>query len=231
MIQETMKGEKMDTEIVDLEGKALTTVTQAQELTVENQASYNYANNFLRAVKELQKTISDTFRPIISAANLTWKGALAEEKKHLEPLEKAESLVKLKMLVWMQEQERARREVEAKLQAKAEKERQEALAKAEAARANGKEAQAEKHEEKAANIIAPCLSSSFDKGSVSVRKTYHAEVASLIELVKAVIDGKAPLMAIEANLTFLNSQARALKETLAYPGVRVIAEDNLSSRR
>ena len=36
----------MDTEIVDLEGRTLTTVTQAQELTVENQASYNYANNF-----------------------------------------------------------------------------------------------------------------------------------------------------------------------------------------
>src|SRR3990167_2768459 len=176
----------MEIEIVDLEGKALTTVTQAQELTVKNQASYDFANNFLRVVKELQRTISDTFRPIISAANATWKGALAEEKKHLEPLQKAEALVKAKMLEWMQEQERARREQETRLQAEAEKERQEALAKAEAARANGKEARAEKYEEKAANIIAPCLSSSFDKGSVSVRKTYRAEVVSLIELVKAV---------------------------------------------
>src|SRR3990167_557133 len=198
MIQETTKGEKMDTEIVDLEGKALTTVTQAQELTVENQASYNYANNFLRAVKELQEEIRGTFRPIIAAANATWKGALAKEKVHLEPLQKAEALVKLKMLVWMQEQERARREVEAKLQAKAEKERQEALAKAEAARANGKEDRAEKYEEKAANIIAPCLAPSFDKGSVSVKKLYRAEVISLIDLVKAVIEGKAPLMSLEA---------------------------------
>ena len=221
----------MDTEIVDLEDKALMTVTQAQELAVKNQVSYDSANSFLRAIKNLQEEIKGTFRPIISAANATWKSALAEEKKHLEPLEKAESLVKDKMLEWMREQERLRREQEAKLQAEAERKRQEAIAKAEAARANGKEAKAEKYEEKAANIIAPCLSSSFDKGSVSVRKTYHAEVASLIELVKAVAGGKVPLMSIEANLTFLNSQARALKETLDYPGVKVIAEDNLSTRR
>src|SRR3990167_294165 len=221
----------MDTEIVDLEGKALTTVTQAQELTVENQASYNYANNFLRAVKELQKTISDTFRPIIAAANLTWKGALAEERKHLGPLQNAEVLVKSKMLEWMQEQERARREVQAKLQARAEKERQEALAKAEEARAGGKETRAEKYEERAAAIIAPQLAPSFDRGSVSVKQLYRAEVVSLIDLVKAVIDGKAPIMCIEANSTFLNSQARAMKETLNYPGVKVIAEDSLSSRR
>ena len=221
----------MDTEIVDLEGKALTTVTQAQELTVENQASYNYANNFLLAVKNLQRTVSDTFRPIIQAANATWKGALAEEKKHLEPLQKAEALVKLKMLEWMQEQERARRETEAKLQAKAEKERQEALAKAEAARANGKEARAEKYEEKATTIIAPQLAPSFDKGSVSVKKLYRAEVDSLAKLVEAIAIGKAPLMSVEANMTFLNIQARAMKETLDIPGVRIIVEDSLSSRR
>ena len=221
----------MDTKIVDLEGKALTTATQAQELTVKSQASYNSANSFLRTVKDLQDIIRDTFRPIISAANLTWKGALAEEKKHLEPLQKAEALVKSKMLEWMQEQERARREAEAKLQARAERERQEALAKAEAVRANGKEARAEKYEEKAAAIVAPQLSSSFDKGSVSVRKTYKAEVVNLIELVKAVGERKVPLMALEANLPFLNIQARAMRETLNYPGVRVAVEDSLSSRR
>ena len=221
----------MDTKIVDLEGKALTTATQAQELTVKSQASYNSANSFLRTVKDLQDIIRDTFRPIISAANLTWKGALAEEKKHLEPLQKAEALVKSKMLEWMQEQERARREAEAKLQARAERERQEALAKAEAVRANGKEARAEKYEEKAAAIVAPQLSSSFDKGSVSVRKTYKAEVVNLIELVKAVGERKVPLMALEANLPFLNIQARAMRKTLNYPGVRVAVEDSLSSRR
>src|SRR3990167_1468797 len=114
MIQETTKGEKMDTEIVDLEGKALTTVTQAQELAVKNQSGYYNANSFLRGIKELQAKIRETFRPIIEAAHKTHRGAVAEEKKHLEPLEKAESLVKGKMLDWMREQERIRREVQAK---------------------------------------------------------------------------------------------------------------------
>ena len=221
----------MEDKIIEVEKQVLTIDVKARELSIESQNSYNMANEFLKTIKTLQTKIKDTFSPMKKKASDAHKEICLQETRQLELPLKAEALVKLKMLVWMQEQERARREVEAKLQAKAEKERQEALAKAEAARANGKEAQAEKYEEKAANIIAPCLSSSFDKGSVSVRKTYHAEVASLIELVKAVAGGKVPLMSIEANLTFLNSQARSLKETLAYPGVRVIAEDNLSSRR
>src|SRR3990167_11389574 len=99
---------KSDTEIVDLESKALEINTQAQGIAVKNQSGYDQASSFLRGVKELQDSVKKTFRPIISAANATWKGALAEEKKHLEPLEKAEALVKAKMLEWMQEQERAR---------------------------------------------------------------------------------------------------------------------------
>jgi hypothetical protein len=51
-----------------------------------------------------------------------------------------------------------------------------------------------------------------------------------MELVKAVAAGTVPLNAIQANSTFLNNQARAMKETLAYPGVKAVAETGLASR-
>lgn len=56
----------------------------------------------------------------------------------------------------------------------------------------------------------------------AIRKTWSAEVVDLMALVKAVASGKVPLTAIEANMTFLNGQARALKNLLAYDGVRAI---------
>jgi len=50
---------------------------------------------------------------------------------------------------------------------------------------------------------------------------FSAEVTDLMELVKAVAAGKVPLFAIEANQKFLNNQAKAMKQLLAYPGVKV----------
>jgi hypothetical protein len=105
------------------------------------------------------------------------------------------------------------------------------LAKAEVAREEGKEAKAEKYEEKAAQVVAPTLAPTIDKGSVAVKKLYHAEVYDLMALVKAIVEGKAPLGLVEANMPALNAQARSLKETMNYPGVKAVAEDNLSTRR
>ena len=217
-------------EIIELETKAVEINAQATSITIKNQATYDSANVFLRNIKALQAQVKDTFRPIIEQAHKAHKIAVAQEKEHLAPLEKAAALISSKMLAYWQEQERSRREAEAKLQAKAEKERQEALAKAEAARANGKETRAEKYEEKAASIIAPQLAPSIDKGGAIIKKLWSAEVYDLRALVTAIAAEKAPLSLIEPNMTAIHAQARAFKDTLNLPGVRAVCEDNLSIR-
>ncbi len=220
----------MDTQIMELENQALTIDEKAQGIVVKTQPQYDMANDFLKAIKGLQTKIKDTFRPIIDQAHKAHKEAVSQEKKHLEPLLAAEILIKNKMMAYINEQERIRQEVERKLQAEAEKKRQEALAKAEVARANGKEAKAEKYEEKASQIVAPTLAPSVDKGSAVIKKIWHAEVFDLMALVKAIAAGQVPLACVEASMPILNSQARALKDTMAYPGVKAVAEDNLSTR-
>jgi len=221
----------MAQEIMELEQEVQKIDVQAQNFIIKTQDSYDKANDFLKAIKGLQQQVKDTFGPIIKKAYEAHKEAKAQETIHLDPLLKAESLVKGKMLTFWQEQEHLRREAEAKLQAEAEKKRQEALAKAEAARAEGKEAKADKYEEKASQIIAPTLAPSFDKGSVAVKKIWHAEVIDLMALVKAVAAAQAPISLVEANMVVLNTQARALKETMNYPGVKSVCEDSLSTRR
>jgi hypothetical protein len=58
---------------------------------------------------------------------------------------------------------------------------------------------------------------------VSFRDTYTAEVFDLMALVRAVATGLAPITLLQVNTTALNGMARALKNALALPGVRVIS--------
>lgn len=220
----------MENEIMVLEKEASDVDVQAQGLVIKTQGSYDKANDFLKIIKGLQQQVKDTFGPIIKKAYEAHKEAKNKESMHLEPLLKAETLVKNKMLTFWQEQERIRREAEAKLQAEAEKKRQEALAKAAAARAAGKETKAEKYEDKASQIVAPTLAPTFDKGSTAVRTHWSAEVIDLMTLIKAVVEGKVSIKAIQADMVFLNSQATALKETFNYPGVKAISKGGLSTR-
>lgn len=217
----------MENTILDLEQKSLQVDEQAHSIAINDQLSYDSANSFVVAIKKVQKEVKDTFGPIIQKAFQAHKEAKAQENKYLEPLLKAEEMVKSKMSAYLRVQENIRIEQEKKLQAEAEKKRQEALRKAEEARAQGKEDKAEKFEEKAANIISPQLAPTVDRGSAIVKKIWHAEVIDLMALVKAIAEGKAPIALIEANMTVLNSQARSLKDNMNYPGVRAVSEDSI----
>jgi len=59
---------------------------------------------------------------------------------------------------------------------------------------------------------------------ISTRKNYKAEVVDLSTLVKAVNDGTAPAGCLIADQKVLNGMAKALKENLAIPGVKLVVE-------
>jgi hypothetical protein len=55
-------------------------------------------------------------------------------------------------------------------------------------------------------------------GSVTRGVVYKAKVTNLMDLVKAIAAGKAPLSAVLANESFLNNQATQFKEAYSIPG-------------
>lgn len=59
--------------------------------------------------------------------------------------------------------------------------------------------------------------------NLSFRRTYYAEIIDLKLLLEAVLAGKVPMIAIQANMGFINNQARNLKFELEqlYPGLKV----------
>ena len=66
---------------------------------------------------------------------------------------------------------------------------------------------------------------------ISTRTTYSAEVTDLMALVKAVAAGAVPLVVLQADMKVLNAQAKALKEHLVYPGVKVVSSSSIAARK
>lgn len=95
---------------------------KAGAIMVTDAASYEVAAEFLKAVKGLAKKVDETFDPIIKKQHEAHKEAITQKKRHAEPLEKIEKLVKDKMTTWWKENERLRAIEQAKLEA-AEKKR------------------------------------------------------------------------------------------------------------
>jgi hypothetical protein len=66
---------------------------------------------------------------------------------------------------------------------------------------------------------------------IAMTTRYSARVVDMKALLGAILAGKAPMMAVSANMVFLNQQARSMKETLQYPGVVVDKDNGISARR
>ncbi len=85
---------------------------QAEGTFVTNDEEYQSAAEFGRAIKAKANEITAFFKPMKDAAHKAHKEVCEREKKMLEPLAKAEKLVKQAMGAYVTEQERKRKEVE-----------------------------------------------------------------------------------------------------------------------
>jgi hypothetical protein len=207
------------------------TLTAAKAFKITSAPQFSEAGERLKSIMGLKKKIAEIFDPHIKRAHEAHKSLVAEKKTHEDPLVEAEGYIKRAMLGYQQEQERIRREAEAKAQEEARKERERLEARAAKAVAAGKTEKAEALQQSAAAVVTPIIAPTVQKISgISTRTTYKATVTDKLELVKACAAGKVPLTALDVNMPFLNNQARQMKETLAYPGVKVEQETGISSR-
>lgn len=203
----------------------------AKTFRVTKSGEYLEAAGKLQAIKALAKKIDETFDPHIKRAFDAHRSLVAEKKLHLQPLEQAEGHIKRAVLGYQQEQERIRREHEAKAQEEARKEREKLEARAAKAAEAGKVEKAAELTARADSVVTPLLAPSVPKiAGISTRVTYKATVIDKMALIQAVAAGKVPMNALDVNMPFLNNQARAMKETLAYPGVKVEQETGIASR-
>lgn len=185
--------------------------------------SYEAAALLYQEVKARIKKVGEILDPFVQMAHKTWKTAVAKRAEYLDPLERAEASLKPALALYQAEQEKIRQAEQRRLEeanrAAAEEERiKDALALVEAG------------DKESANailnqpiVVAPVFAPAaipHIKG-MFFRDNWQASVVDIKALLKAVIEGKVPYAAIQANESFLNAQAKQLKAEMDYPGVRV----------
>jgi len=218
-------------ETTELQQEAGLALTAAKDFKIATSQQYVESGERLKSIKALAKKITETFDPHIKRAHEAHRSLVAEKNSHLAPLEEAERVIKRAVVTYQLAEEQKRRELEAKAQEEARKEREKLEARAAKAEASGKAEKAEALQAAAAAVVTPMIAPSTPKvAGISMRTTYKATVIDKLELVKAVAAGTVPLNALDCNMPFLNNQARVMKETLAYPGVKVEQETGVASR-
>lgn len=85
----------------DLEKQVNNFEDQTCLLVITNQKEYEEAGRFLQAGSELSKQIRETFEPIIQKAHAAHKEAVKQKNKHLDPIQKALSMIKSKMVSYV----------------------------------------------------------------------------------------------------------------------------------
>jgi hypothetical protein len=182
------------------------------------------ANNAGRVLQASTKEVESFYKPLKQQVDAFKAPLLAHEKEFAIPVEAQKK--RLGALITSYDQEVQRKVDEANRLAREEADRQardEQLARAiELADAGEDEAAEQLLEEPvmAAPVFIQHEAPAKMAGQVS-RMNYSATVLDLKTLLKAVVDGKAPLACVQANESYLNSYARLEKEGFSIPGVRL----------
>ena len=205
---------------------ALTVIDVAKAINIQTTRDYQFAQdvmgNIKQRIKELEETRFGQTRPIDEAK----KKILDFFRPPLQKLNDAKDHLNQIMVKFVEDQDRKRREEERKLQEAARKRAEEdALQAALEAEAAGEKEEAEEILEAPVYVPPIKVVSEIPKSKEShIRETWSAEVTDLGALVKGISEGKAPLQAVEADMTFLNGQARAYKQALNIPGTRAVSK-------
>jgi len=199
---------------------------------ITTEVGYLQVADLLKQGRQLERDIQDHHRPIKEAADRAHKVACDQEKKLLGPV--ARGVLYLKGLIgtWGVEQENKRREEQQKLQAEADRlaleERQRQI---EAAKDAGNKKEA-RELAKAPVMVVPVAAPppAAKAAGVSVSRPWKARVVSIKALCQAIGEGKVPEHYVEANLSALNSEAKAKQARLAIPGVEAYQDVGVSVR-
>lgn len=218
--------------------EALTWPDRAAALVIRTTEQYAAAADLLIGIKALRKRIADTFDGHVNRAFQLHRALVAERNSADAPLTSAERLIKDKLVAWDTEQERIRKAEQLRL-AELARQQEESRRLAEAA-AMEREAAATGdvllRQEAEALISEPVdvpvvqVESATPKvDGLSYRTTYSATVVDMLALVNFCASNHQHLELLLPNTTALNIMARALKQGLSIPGVRVVVKRDVAA--
>lgn len=219
-------------QLEDVQPEANSLLAEVQALALVTQADADKAGTLCNSLKKFLKKIDARFEEILVPQRAAIEKTREMKREATAPVERVIDELTSRLRLWIDEQAKAAAAEAARaaeIARKAEEER--VLSEAVALESAGEPHLAEILLDGPTEALAPVVAMPMVRPTVAglSRRTYYsAKVKSLSALVKAVAEGKAPLQALVANQSFLNSQARAFKSGFSMPGVELVAEDDFA---
>lgn len=225
-------------------------------VTIKSEADYAAAAEELSKIKAVSKKIDEDRKALTKPLDDEKARVMTFVRPFTTKLEQVEQALKTALLDYQKEQQRLQQLAEAEAAERNRKASEALDRRAEKADASGKSEKADALREQAQAQVfaapAPVASTAPKVAGLSTRKTYSAEVVNLQELATAAVArslvefaagdaGKllahlttlafkaVPLKAITQDTKFLGQQATAMKESLDYPGVKLVTKDSIAS--
>lgn len=213
--------------IQDLKKSAENFTSTAVGMTVDSQASYELAGEFLKALKALRGKIDESYDPVIKTTHLAHKTATAAKREQTDEIDKAERVIKPKISHYLDAMkcERIRKQREANELAKKQAE-EDSLEEAEHLENMGDAAGAVAILEQPLAPLPVTVPTTVEKvKGIHLSEKWHYDVEDLKALVVAVAKGKVSIEAIRPSEAYLYTWSQREKRSL--PGVKVWRDDSV----
>jgi hypothetical protein len=227
-------------ETEQLRARAGDALAASKSLVVDSQEMYEIGAEHTKAIKQLAKQVEDQRLSMTRPLDESKKVIMDFFRPITDALDKAESELKSKLVAYSNDQarirreaeERARREAEAARRAEQERLAAEAAAAAEAgdeAKADELVAEAVAAEAAPVIVVAPHVEAPKAAG-VSKRDNWIGEVTDIGALIVAAAERPELRVLLAVDTKALGKLAKAYKDTVPIPGVRIYNEPVLSVR-
>ena len=214
----------LKTQTIDLE-------VRADALVVTNDEEYQDAAEFLKVLKDQAGKVKDFFKPIKDAAHKAHKEVCDREKMMLEPLTRAEAVIKKAAGGYLAEQERKRREAEERARRAAKEEADRRMAEAIELENQGRveEAAAAMEEAEIIDSATVAVPTSPAKKVKGVSSSKDWEIVSIDESKVPVDVAGTVIRPVDSGA--IMRLVRASKGTIKIPGVTYKETVRMSVRR
>lgn len=218
----------------ELRDRAALSVQRAEAIEITNQPGYEWAAAFLQTLQGARAEIAEFFDPMQKSAHAAWKAVIAKRVEVEAPIAEAESIVRVRMGLYAKDQERKRLEAEQAAREEADRLAQEQRDRdvAEAVKAGADEATVFAiADQPLIAVAAPVRVETAKADGISTRKVYRARVTDLRALIAHVASNPQLVRLLRVDEPTLNGMARSLKTSLRLPGVEVVEDIQVASRR
>ena len=250
----TAAVESVEIDLVELDARKEMALSQARQFQVTDAESYAKAAQIILEIKAAKAFCEKPIEEAIKAAHQSHQRSLKLRDLFVKPFEASDQYMRKVMLAWSTEQERKAKELAAKerqrieaeqaAQRQAESDKAAALAadlKASAAIAadpveadmlayEATQAQQESQAIAAAPLpaieVRPVAVTPHVAG-FSQTVSWSFEVVDLMALLKAVVEGKAPITFVMADTAAIGREVRKNKEKFSYPGIKTSSSAGL----